>query len=409
MISLIPIQQDGFSGDGGPASQAQFQPSDAYTSQFAIDTSGNIYIPDGGNGRVRKIDTSGPVTTIAGNGNYRFAGDGGPAAAALINAPRYVSVDPAGNIYIADTGNYRVRKVAPDGIIHTVAGNGQTYLDSAQPPTGIPALNAPLSMWIYAATGTPDGGFYFSEGFSLMHVDPTGTVTTVSGTIYPPGPLADQIPATPFSSNDVEGMAIGPDGCLYLADTGAILRFNPNGNISTVAGLFDYTGIDNGTLGAPRGFAFGAVSSQNAAPPRGNGSQSQSAPREGTLPLHNPRGPIAPIYFADDLHGYVREIDSDGRVSVIAGNGQVGYSGDGGPAIDASFFYPQAVAIDKAGFIYIADWGNGRIRRVSPNGIIDTLLSGLSYPQALAIDAQGTLYIADWGNNRVLSITNPAE
>jgi sugar lactone lactonase YvrE len=117
----------------------------------------------------------------------------------------------------------------------------------------------------------------------------------------------------------------------------------------------------------------------------------------------------APFYFADGFYGRVRKVDSQGIISTIAGNGGVGYSGDGGPALQATLFYPQAVTVDKGGYVYVSDWGNGVVRRIAPDGIITTLVGGLMYPAGLAVDAKGTLYVADPGNNRIVAVANPQQ
>ena len=232
-VSPIPLGQWGYSGDGGPASSAQFVGSDAFTNQFAIDDAGNIFFPDGGNGRLRKIDTSGIVNTIAGNGDYRFAGDGGFAKDALLSAPNYVSFGVNGELYVSDSGNHRVRRITPDGVIQTAAGNGETYFAGSTPPAGVPASSSPVGIDIYAATGASDGGFYFSEAWFIRKVDAGGTVSTVAGTRDGYGEPPDGSPAMDLLLGDVEGLALGPDQCLYFTDENVIGKLNPDGSFST--------------------------------------------------------------------------------------------------------------------------------------------------------------------------------
>jgi sugar lactone lactonase YvrE len=391
---LSSIQMDpgyGFSGDGGPASEAQFTGSASYIAQFALDDEGSILYPDGGNGRLRKIDSAGVVTTIAGNGKYQFAGDGGPAKKAILNAPNYISFDSAGNLYVSDSGNHRVRRISSGGIIDTVAGNGLTRLLNRNPEGDTPALQTPLATNLLAVTGSADGNFYYAEFGFIRRVDKKGNVSTVAGSgNYFYGVGADDDQATHLLLAYVEGLAIGPDGLLYFTDEGGnvIRRLNLDGTLTTIVGRPTSIGGFSGdggpardaVLRVPRGLAFGYAPSESSN-----------------------------IYFADVLNERVRKVGADGWIETIAGNGSGGSSGDGGLATEATLFLPQAVVVDRDGYVYIAEWGNGRIRRVSPNGVITTLVSSLAYPSGLALDAVGTLYIADTGHNRILTLTDPQQ
>ena len=263
---IIPVAGTGiagFGGDGGPAKLAMLNQPEG----VAVDASGNLYIADTDNNRIRKISPGGIITTVAGTEIAGFSGDGGPATQAQLNHPEGVAVDASGNLYIADTGNNRIRKISPNGIITTVAGNG-------------------------------------IAGFS-----------------------GDNGPASQAQLNQPEGVAVDASGNLYIADT------------------------DNDRI---------------------------------------------------------REVRTDGVIITIAGR-DAGFSGDGGPAYRAQLNHPEGVAVDASGNIYIADTGNNRIRKISPNGTITTIVGNgttaiLKAPTGIAVSASGNLYIADTGNNRILVV-----
>ncbi len=322
----------GFSGDGGPAASAQlFSPQD-----IGVDSGGNVYIADAGNSRIRKVDTSGVITTVAGNGTADYSGDGGPATQAALR-PASVGVDSAGNLYIADEGNLRVRKVNPAGIITTVAGTGNLR-------------------------SGPDGG----------------------------------PPATSVEIGLVEGLATAADGSVFLTDVSVstIRKVAPSGTVTTVVGngTFGFSGdggpATSAQLGFPRGVAFN---------------------RGGNL------------YIADTENNRVRKVNASGIITTVAGNGESGYGGDGGPARSAQLNRPRAVRFDRDGNLYIADTDNSVVRKVNKQGIITTIAgigrlpantgdggpakkARLNSPTALVFDPTGNLYIADQANNNVRKV-----
>ncbi len=261
---------EGYSGDGGPATAAGM-----YPSGLAVDLNGNVYITD--NQRIRKIDTNGIITTIAGTGVYGFSGDGGPATLATFKSPTGITVDAIGNIYISDTRNQRVRKINTDGIISTIATTPSKYNKSY--PTMI--------------TSDQKGNIYF--------------------TVY---------------GSTVLGIPV------YCE----IYKIDINGVNTLVAG--DYVS----------GFS-------------GDGGPAKSAL------LQNPNGiavdKFGNIYFADTGNLRTRKIDIDGIITTVAGTGERGYSGDGGSATAAKINRPYGVAVDQGGNIYIADSGNNRIRKIT--------------------------------------------
>jgi sugar lactone lactonase YvrE len=321
----------GFSGDGGAATAAELY----YSSGVTVDGSGNVYIADENNFRIRKVTTAGIISTIAGNGFGGYSGDGGAATAAELYYPYGLALDGSGNIYIADYDNNRIRKVTAAGIISTIAGDGA---------------------WGYSG----DGGA-----------------------------------ATAAELNTPSGIAVDVSGNVYIADYGnnRIRKVTPTGIISTIAG--------NGTA---------AYS--------GDGGAATAAE------LYTPSGVTLDgsgnLYIADQFNNRIRKVTAAGVISTIAGDNAQGYSGDGGAATTAELYYPFGISVNGSGIVYIADWGNNRIRKVT-TGIISTIAgdsargySGdggaptateLSGPIGVTEDGQGNIYIADFGNNRIRKVT----
>ena len=323
-----------YSGDGGAATAAEIN----RPMGIACDAAGNLYIADTYNNVIRKVNTTGVISTYAGTGTAAYGGDGGQATAAQLNGPGGVNVDTAGNLYIVDTYNNRIRKVDASGIITTIAG------------TGTPGFSG-------------DGG------------------RAVSAEIFQPS-----------------GMAIDVAGNLYIADyTNRRIRIvNTLGIISTIAG--------NGTGGYS-----------------GDGGPATSAE------LNSASGvavdTMGNVFICDPNNGRVRMVNSSGIITTVVGNGQCcSVLGDGGQATAAQISQPFSANFDVYGNLFIADWQNGRIRKVNTLGIISTVagtnMSGFSGdggsalaaelhdPFATTFDASGNLYIADGFNNRIRKITN---
>ena len=210
--------QQGHAGDGGPATEGTL----GYPYDVAIDPLGNLYISDGN--RIRKIDTSGIITTIAGTGLPGFTGDGGPAVAAQLDDPTGVAVDPVGNVYFVDRGNARIRRIDSEGVITTVAGAGagtpaDRGTDRCFSGDGGPATEAhlcrPEHIWIDQV-----GNLYIGDTLNarVRKVETNGIITTVAGN-GEQGPPEDGVRATETRLANVSGVAIGPDGALYIADS----------------------------------------------------------------------------------------------------------------------------------------------------------------------------------------------
>ena len=377
-----------FAGDGGPATSASFWDP----SGLAIDSAGNLYIADASNNRIRKITPSGLTSTVAGNGSPGFSGDGGPATSASLNFPTGVAVDGAGNIYIADADNNLIRKVSTGGTIQTVAGNGVAGNSGAG--DGGPATSAPLNA-PHAIAVDSTGNLYITANVRVRKVTPDGTINTFAGNGNI-GVSGDGGPATSAALNFPDGLAVDAIGDVFIADTSnaRVRKVGLDGTITTVAGtsLANFSG-DGGSattasLSDPSGVAVDGA---------GN------------------------LYIADFFNNRIRKVSPLGIITTVAGNGVAGASGDGGSAVSASLNAPEGVAVDSTGNIYIADFDNDLVRKVNSAGIITTLVgtgvtgfsgdggqatrSQLNSPADVVLDAAGNLYIADSGNNRIRKVT----
>jgi len=323
----------GFTGDNGLAVNAEL----FAIAGLAVDAAGNLYIADTGNCRIRKVAPNGIITTVVGTATPGYTGDGGPATKASLNFPRGVAVDAAGNIYIADSANNVIRKVDASGIITTIAGNSTGGFSG----DGGPAINAELQ--------------------------------------------------------GVAGLTLDPAGNIYIADrdNARIRKIALDGTISTIAG--------NG-VSAYAGDGGPAISASLYAP------NSVALDAAGN------------IYFADSTNNAVRKISTSGIITTLAGKGygMIGFTGDGGPAVNALVDDPQAVAVDSAGNVYFTDEDNQRVRVISPSGIISTIagdgkksFSGdggpainaeVFIPGGIAIGPNGVIYFMDVGNKRVRAL-----
>jgi uncharacterized protein (TIGR03437 family) len=356
-------------GDNGPAVGALL----VYPQGVAVDSSGNLYIADTGNGRIRKV-SGGVITTVTGNGTCCFGGDNGPATSAQLNYLQGVAVDSAGNLYIADYGNNRVREVS-NGVITTVAGNGAPGFSGDGGLATSAQLNGPVGVAVDSA-----GDLYIADldNYRVRKVS-HGVITTVVGN-GTRGVSGDNVPATSTQLWNPKELAVDSAGDLYINDDTARIRKVSNGVIATVAG--------NGTAGFS-GDNGPAISAQLEYP---EGIAVDSA---GNL------------YIADTYNERIREV-SNGVITTVAGNGTMGFSGDNGPATSAQLSYPAGVAVDSAGNLYIADTYNGRVRKVS-NGTITTVAGGDTTAQmsaeAVAVDSAGNVYVADAANGRIRLLT----
>ena len=373
---------DTFAGDGSAATNASLN----YPTGIALDSSGNMYIADFLNLRIRKV-ASGNITTIAGNGLLSFSGDGGQALSAQMNGPQGVAADGAGNFYVSDTGNNVVRKVAKGGVISTIAGNG-TAGNGGDGGAGTSAqLASPMGLAVDTS-----GNVYVSDSLNAkVRKISGGVISTVAGN-GTPGFGGDGGAGASAQLNTPLGIAVDGAGNLYIADfsNNRVRKVSTGGTITTVAG--------NGNSGYS-GDGGPAINAQLNTP--------TAVALDGS----------GNLYIADAGNNVIRVVSPNGSISTIAGNGTAGYSGDGGPALKAQLISPRAIAVDSVGNILIAD-GSTVIRQVVfPTGNIVTvggngtrgysgdgglaLSAQVNGPTAVALDPTGNLYIADTNNNAV--------
>ena len=321
----------GYSGDGGPAVEAKF--SDPH--DVAADSAGNLYITDNSNTRIRKVDPSGIVTTFAGIGRHGYLGDGGPAVEAWIRSPTGVAVDKAGNVYFASTSNDVVRKVDPAGIITTIAGIGRSGFSGDGGLAVEAKLAEPRGLDVDGA-----GNVYIADTTydRVRRVDPVGIITTIAGIGRDDEDGGDGGPAVEASVYPRD-VAVDGDGNVYIAGGNRIRKVDTLGIITTIAG----TGA--------KGFS-------------GDGGPAVQAQ------LGSPNGVAVDgegnVYIADTLNRRIRRVDTLGTITTIAGTGTRGFAGDGGPALQAQLT-PYGVDVDGAGNVFFADFHNNRIRVLKPS------------------------------------------
>jgi uncharacterized protein (TIGR03437 family) len=401
-------------GDGGPATAAFV----SILQGVCADSSGNVYLADADDNRIRRIDTSGIITTYAGGGVAGYGGDGGPATQAFLNAPYGIRMDSGGNLFIADLGNNAIRRVATDGTISTFAGG----------------LVAPRNV-----TFGPDGSLYVSEfgANRVSRVNADGSTTVIAGNATV-GFSGDGGPATAAQLNSPAGIVFDPAGALYIADSGnaRVRRVSTDGSISTFAGQ-----------GAPGNAGTLALSEPTgvAADPEGNIYVVNSAypvlfrmDPDGTLRQLAGTGRdlfysgVPDLLIAGEQH--LQTLFPDGTLTTVLSQSSYTF-GDGGPANQARFESVSSLAIDSEGDVTVADSEFRRIRQIASNDTIATLpvsdyvtdpvsivfspsdqlfiadgtsiliadaasqpsvfAGSLVAPQALAFNAAGTLYFAD--------------
>lgn len=383
-----------FLGDSGKATNATFNsPQDVL-----VDGNGNIIIADSGSARVRRIDNSGVINTIAGTGTFGSKGDNGLAISAAINLPAAVAIDSAGNTFISDSRSDRIRKVdTKTGIITTIAGTGETGFSG----DGGLATQAKLSFPVGIAIDSFDN-LYIADSSNnrIRKVDlKTGIITTVAGN----GVIAfsgDGGLATDASFNFPTQVNVDITGNLYIVDNN--LDFSANGRIRRVD---IKTGIIN-TVAGNGTFRF-----------NGDNIPALSA---GIDPFDVEIDRAGNIFFVDLSNNRVRRVDAKtGMITTVAGNGKNGFSGDGGLATDATLSAPDGIALDGLNNIIIADQLNDRIRKVDANTQIITTIAGadvplgdgglavkanLGDPYSIVVDPSGNLFVVDRGNIRIRKI-----
>lgn len=388
IVTIAGNSTPGYSGDGSQATSAQL----GSITAVAVDASGNVYIADSGNHRIRKVTPAGVIATIAGNGSAGYSGDGGAATNAQLSSPTGVAVDFAGTLYVGDSNNHRVRKIASNGIITSIAGNGFPGYSAEGGPAATAQLNKPSGLAVDLI-----GNVYLADRFNyrIRKITTAGSIVTVGGNGYR-GYLADGGSAAGAQLDQPRGLAMDAGGNLYIADGNncRIRKIATNGVITTVAGngIAGYSGDNGPATSAQLAYQLGVAVNASGE-----------------------------LYIADSYNHRIRKVAANGIITTVAGTGSPGYSGDGGPATSAQINNINNVAVDGEGNLYIADYSNYRIRKVSANGIIATIAgtgaqgySGDRGPAVnaqvstlwgLTVDAGGNLYMADYLNHRIRKIT----
>jgi len=324
----------GFLGDAGAATDANVN----FPMGIATDTAGNVFIADQLNHRIRKVTIDGVISTVAGNGTSGFSGDAAAATSAMLQYPCAVAVDSAGNLFIADTLNRRIRKVATGGTITTVAGSSNVGFSG----DGGKATEASIILPVGVAVDTA-GNIYFSDISSnvVRKVGTDGNISTFAGN-GTAGFFGDGGPAVNAQLSSPEGLVVDGAGNVYIADVmnHRIRKVAADGTITTIAGS-----------GFTRGFA-------------GDGGPAVKAVLN--YPYGIARDSSGNLFIADLGNNRIRMIRTDGTIVTVAGNGTFGDQGDGGGARSAQFRFPHSVAVDGAGRIAVSDNQNSRIRRLTP-------------------------------------------
>ena len=322
----------GFSGDGGPAASAELR----NPSGVAVAADGSLYIADLKNGRIRKVDPQGIISTIAGKGPGLTSGDGGVALTAQLGSAYGVAVDSEGNVYTGDRLAGTIRKIDRDNVITRFAGTGKPGYSGDDGPATDAQLSAPNAIAFDAK-----GNAYIADSGNhrVRVVDRAGKITTVAG--REKGYSGDGGPALGADLNGPSALCFDSGGSLYVCDFGnhVVRKIAPDGMISTVAGT-----------GKP-GFA------------RDGGPATDAQ-------LFQPCGvavdKLGQVYIADSANHRIRVVRTDGKIGTVAGTGKMGYEGDCGPARSALIAVPDLIDIDSAGNIYIAEFRNHVIRKLTP-------------------------------------------
>ena len=346
----------GFSGDGGQATTARInQPRDT-----DLGPDGSLYITDTYNHRIRRVAPDGTITTVVGTGNSGYNGDGQQATAATIYWPHDVLVDDSGVLFIADSANHRVRRVGLDGVISTIAGIGRSGFGGDGGPATSARLKNPKGLALFEDT------LYIADGGNnrIRAVDlATGIITTVAGT-GESGFGGDGGPATAAKLDYPQRIDVDPLGRIYVADARnhRIRRFTPGGSITTIAG----TGV------ASYGGDGGQATAADLRFPRGVGVVGTEA-----------------IYIADSNNHRIRMVDlATGIITTVAGTGRSGYGGDDGPAGAARLTNPRGVTIDAQGNLYVADTFNSAVRLITPDIVVPSG-PNVSPVAAFSVDCSG--------------------
>lgn len=360
----------------------------------AVDRNMNVYITSYTHDRVMKVDPSGMLTVVAGNDITGFSGDGGPATAARLNSPTSIYVNSAGTILFSDMDNNRIRTISTTGIINTVAGNGLV----GGSPDGTMATSAMVAdIWCVHLSNTGVITFYDPpSGTRIRKINSTGTLATLMG-----GYMISGASATDAQLYAPAGLAIDRHGNMYMSDVaiGVVRKINAAGTISLAAGSGPAVSYYEGGYGGDGGPATAAL-------------------------LDRPMGVAVDtfdnLFIADYANARIRKVNSAGTISTFAGTGTAGYNGDTLAATATQISYVSAIASDGAN-IYISDYWNCRVRKVTPTGVVSTVAgtgtcgfsgeggpataANIGYPTGLCLDPAGNLLVSFPGDNIIRKVT----
>ena len=380
---------------GGPNNLSSLSASIGYAGSIARDVAGNSYIADSYSSHIFKVSASGTLTVLAGNGTLGYSGDGGPATSAALNRPQGVALDASGNVFIADTDNSVIREVvAATGIIQTVAGSGTAGYGGDGGPATSAGLNFPSGLFVDSS-----GNIFIADTDNSVIREvlaDSGNIQTVAGN-GSAGYAGDGGLATSAELDEPEGVFVDASGNIFIADTfNSVIREVTAGTIQTVVGVY---------------YAWDFTCNYS-----GDGGPATAA--QLCLPTGVFLDASEDIFIADTNNARIREVVA-GTINFVAGDGTIGFSGDGGPATSAELNYPGGIFVDSSANIFIADTLNAVIREVTA-GIIQTLVGNntlaysgdgglalnaeLNAPGRTFVDAAGDIYISDTNNSAIREV-----